>query len=1140
MSQLPQLPFECIQCIVSKLDGDIFTLFKLLTVHSSFFRATLPVLYRDPYRALHNQVRQHALMRNRSWPAFSSSLRAKQLLYLLILSCRRADDLAPFLTPDWCDPISPLVSVRPLMAVYIDHLGDLLHDGWINTLKLLAPELDTTMELILIRQFRLLFLDHQKERVRDLSIPVTHLEPYMALVPHLKNLERIRFYEDELDGTQDQDTDWNQAQNLDPEEAHENHENNTPDANNPIPDAEAAEENPDATAEGNPDTSNPESDAEVAENNADTNNAAPNAVIEEEAPYATLQDNSDANNSVPGTETVEVHSMEIAGMNGNISADEYAEDAGAARNEPAERQPEGGVSDNGVGAEHEDAVHEGAENNESAGDNEGVQDISVITEADSGVQENIGEQGESEGNNGDNAIRESVNGNNEEQINHDVDGVQEHVVEANAAQNNNEDNTDRENINQHDGEQGNNENGDEGGGNQENNNNGDVNDNGNNNNGDNGDNGGQEDGEGDNAQQAPAEPPFDPTHRAVAFVKAHRALFNPSRIPEGSSQLKNQGSCRKQPPCGYGLLDIRPPYRWINPGSSDALTFDKRYIALLEAMKSPANIDFCNWMSFATLLESIPVDGITRLGQFWSDFSDVRWDQGKFLQRCRSLERFNSSLRGPTVFAWAVKEQKDHATYKALLQNGVACSVVSLAEGKSHGGHFGAGPDPVPLRRITLDKGNDLFVAPVLKDICLAFKNTLEYITVRLRSAEGDIPLGIVFNMPHLTTLDVCINPTALFTVGATFLKSCPSLKILRLVDSSTREPDMTGRLQDPWQLPNLQSLTLIGSICDVFNYGTFMHTPEVRTIRLEKSFSDFGVRKVNEEYQEYLSQPSWSWNWSLPNLRLMVLRGEPAHLFRPCVLLGAPKLQKLHLDLGAVPRTVSRARDFVSSQEGFCSPVRSLVLKGRWIMIETADLFCQFMEAWFKDLHYLRVNASEFSSHKAIVDGLRGMKDLRKAYFRRHPISYYTAWELGLEEVALKCSREWDFKRRLEVSMMEARERRIADREQQRKWETEELEETKSQEQEELEFMAMAFSFMEYGQEGVPAAKDRARCETTDSACAIDQEHEEAAERQRRKEEEEALEEQEWERESLKQLQRSVYMFKGKRYHSATQPRRT
>ncbi|KAF9179288.1 hypothetical protein BGZ51_007012, partial [Haplosporangium sp. Z 767] len=214
----PQLPLDCIHLIVAHLHDDIFTLFQLLTVHSTFFNATLPILYRDPYRTLEEQILKRDSRRGGpSSPRFSTSLHAKRLLYLLLLSCRNADELVPFLSIDWPDPLSPIVSENPLMVPYIDYLGDLDFTRWITTFKQFLCEFDSLMEERAYRMFRLLFLDHHKERVRFLSIPVTHLEPYESMLPYLKNLQRIQFYEDELeevpnDAPQDETTQNDNAQ----------------------------------------------------------------------------------------------------------------------------------------------------------------------------------------------------------------------------------------------------------------------------------------------------------------------------------------------------------------------------------------------------------------------------------------------------------------------------------------------------------------------------------------------------------------------------------------------------------------------------------------------------------------------------------------------------------------------------------------------------------------------------------------------------------------------------------------------------------------------------------------------------------------------------------------------------------------
>ncbi|KAF8926324.1 hypothetical protein BGZ58_011277 [Dissophora ornata] len=559
-------------------------------------------------------------------------------------------------------------------------------------------------------------------------------------------------------------------------------------------------------------------------------------------------------------------------------------------------------------------------------------------------------------------------------------------------------------------------------------------------------------------------------------------------------------------------------------------------------MESPSIINFENWRNFPYQLDKMSLDGVKRLRSFCGDLSEVPWDQGKLLKRCRNLERFSAPLRSADDFKWAVEERKDRETYEGLLQNGVACPASSLSLGRSHGGHFGPGPDPVPLRRVSFRTGNDTYVVPALKDVCSVFNKTLERINVRLWSVPESLDLGVICDMPCLTMIYLRVSSMNFFCNDASFLKGCPALETLTLVDTDSHIDDATPvSILAPWHLPKLKALTLIGFMCEVFNYESLMHTPEIETLHLERSIDDMGVCKASEEYLECLSRPSWSWNWVLPRLCSVILKGLPAHLFRPSLLRGCPKLQRIHLDLNDVPRTVSRSRDLILGDEGFQSPVRSLEIKGRWIVTETPDLFSQFLQMWFNGLHYLKMDAAQFPSNKSMLDGLHSIKSLRKACLRRHRLSNYEAWELKLEEVDIKVTHEWDRKHRIELSVAAAREQRLVAREKQRqgvlelaKQVLESLKTLESQDKPDVTEAAPGaldnadVNGTGQGQDGEPSSetlKDRVRCDSVDSACEIEPEISE--------EEAMALEEQEAEEEYLSKILRCVYVFKGKRYHS-------
>ncbi|KAF9205129.1 hypothetical protein BGZ49_004422 [Haplosporangium sp. Z 27] len=635
-------------------------------------------------------------------------------------------------------------------------------------------------------------------------------------------------------------------------------------------------------------------------------------------------------------------------------------------------------------------------------------------------------------------------------------------------------------------------------------------------------------------ETAQAEPVFNPTPRALYFLRLHRELFNPSCIPESINHPPNHRRLADQYQYGYGLLEVEPPSGWIRPSWNGTLR-DEWYTSLLGALESPGMIDFEYWTNFAYHLKNTPLTGIKRLRSFCGDIPEANWDQSKLLQRCRSLESFSSILRGPDVFKWAVEERKDRIIYETLLQGGIACAPTSLAQGTSHSQFFGPGQVPVPLRRVVLRRGDDEFVVPVLKDICFSFEETLEWIEVRTRTEVSSIPTSIFCNMPWLTVLDIHTNMNCPFVSDISFLDACPALKRLRLIDYIEDQSNAIGTticIQKPWYLPKLQELVLVGTMCNAFNYETLTYTRDIQVIRLERAITDFGVRAVDKDYRELLLQHTWSWNWSLPRLHTLKLTGLPAHLFRLCLLEHCPKLQRLSLDLGQVPRFVSEERDLkkiVISSIPFQSPIRSLTLKGRWILTETEDLFQLFLQEWFSNLQYLKVGAAQFSSNNSIIDGLKSLKCLRKSNFIRHSFSEYDAWKLGLEEVGFKCSREWDIKHHVEISIFDARERRIMDREKQKEYEAWIEKQTKRmlEYQDYLDIMSTAFVVLnamgdseDYHCDDVP---DQSYCKV--ESMKSDMEKQQLIIEEKIQREQEA-------NDDLLLIMKCVYVFNGKRYH--------
>ncbi|KAF8942896.1 hypothetical protein BGZ47_006033 [Haplosporangium gracile] len=1262
-----QLPTECITCIISHLDGDLTTLFHLLTVNSTFFRATLPYLYRDPYRTLERREEKRVRRQGGYPSSICSSVAAKRLLYLLLLSCRQGDDLVPFLNVDWDEPLSPFVSDQPLMACYIDHLGDLDFDRWTATLKLLLLEFDTQMEQHAFRLFRLLFLDHHKERVEKLAIPITHIEPYMDLLPHLRNLQRVRFYEDELEQPPEEPTPTPPAE---PEPAAANNHNHeealaaavneevqtaevqtaevqeivndtliveveaTPVVQDVVPALDPIADpiaDPTSEPESDPITEPlipgstlepvvPEPAAEPAPEPVEAPTAEaptiermagqPIAVVEEEAEAdrtTVLAQATEVSWSSPTVEeTLEAILANLMAIETDyvappvpaekifdetldeILAESLAMDAAYIAPEPilVEEQTFDEVLDGFMAIETDYVLPEPVQS--------GVTDVVVETEmvtvavpvvvgdetivalAPAALEEVPAEE-EVEGEEivglaallsehetvatvehgpavpnyddmyeietavmlrmftestrfrntdssgyapeeamayilalvgdpedvfvpeaamadilfllgnpeGHEQLWETTELENEEaeEEAEEVIAVEEEVVAVLE---------EVDNVMPQEQEQP----------------------------------PAQEETPEEPAQ--PARPVFDPTPDGVKFLKAHADLFGP-----GPGRV------------GPGLIEIEPPYSWIHPSDSDNITYSSRYVELLRAQSNPTIIQFHNWERFRHYLKDTPVEKVKRLRYFYEEWPEAEWDQVGLLKKCRSLEKFSSRIFDPTIFKFAIEEQQDRDIYQELCKRGVAGASTSLGGGRSHGGHYGPGKDPVPLRKVNLKNCSIGFIHPVLEDICTAFKSSLESVVCRLDSADSCLFLSPFCDMPRLTVLDLRHDCSNALVNDASFLRACPNLKTLRLRDGNMEQTstiETSIALYEPWHLPCLEELVLVGTACDLFNYESLAYSPQLQSLRLECDVPDMGVHVVSKMYQEHLALPSWNWTWKLPRLHTLALKGRPAHLFRACLLLGCPKLTSVHLDVGRVPRSVTSTRDALSTTlSTFNSPVRSLTLKGHWFMNSSATIVLHFFQTWFSSLTYLKFESTVFFDDRSMLDGLYSIPSLRKVFLCRQTVSRYDAWKLGLEECPLKSPFEWERKTRhisfqaeLQRLRLVAKQKLAEAEEKEAQAKTALLEAEADEARAKAAMAALAADDNTISSDvsvdnnnkvkPEPTPTDRMRCQSVDSAIALEEEQAQATEQAK-------TELEETERDRF-ESQRCVYIFKNKRYH--------
>ncbi|KAF9915152.1 hypothetical protein BX616_006798 [Lobosporangium transversale] len=616
-------------------------------------------------------------------------------------------------------------------------------------------------------------------------------------------------------------------------------------------------------------------------------------------------------------------------------------------------------------------------------------------------------------------------------------------------------------------------------------------------------------------------PASDPASRGAAFLKLHRELF-------GSKNNVNHSSPSDHHQPGSGLQGVTAPRGW---NSSD----DARYLGLLKALQSPANIDFQDWRHPPTLSD-IPLNGIKRIRSFnVPALMEATWSQGELLQQCRSLERFCGQIKSsPSAFAWAVKEHEERTLFENLVLKGCA-SVASQNAGLRL---LGPVPDPVPLRKIHLGdrEANDPII-PVLRDVCLAFSSTLVSVQVRIRFTVCEVPLGLIHDMPHLTRLEIFINSPAYFTCNVGFLKGCSTLEHIHLESGNEGSPtspsyDELGSLQEPWYLPKLKHLRIIGPVCTIFNYETFINTPNVRSIHLD--------HVLHKDYLSTLSQPSWSWNWNMSALGSLWLKGHAAHLFQLSFLERCPNLKRLHLDLDRAPRVVSESRDApLLAAPRFESPVHSLTLTGRWEFMHCdSNIFLWFMRTWFSNVRYLKMGVPRIPSNRWLMEGLLSLKHLRKSNIRGCRLSGYELWEFGLKEAAPKAPHDWDQKSRVQFIEAEARRRRelfrISERQLEHQEQRREQRRCKNFDPWE-ETIAPAFSsgLFDFPEEDTDAKvdEDGYLMERKQQQLKERAEGEAELEMLKKKREKEAQEDQGFVKAEVHDRLRCIYVFKGKRY---------
>ncbi|KAG0311632.1 hypothetical protein BGZ97_011733 [Linnemannia gamsii] len=392
----------------------------------------------------------------------------------------------------------------------------------------------------------------------------------------------------------------------------------------------------------------------------------------------------------------------------------------------------------------------------------------------------------------------------------------------------------------------------------------------------------------------------------------------------------------------------------------------------------------------------------------------------KLFQRCRSLETLKVLKLPAGCFRWAVEEKRS-------IENLGGSTITDGKTGDNHEASLRhsetficAEQSLPPLTTVELRDGTPTFVDD-LNDIVYAFSHTLETITVQA-SARTPIeePRWMAYgggwvDLPVLTHLSLEAG-YANMVIDEALLAYCPN------VVSVTIKDNVIGYLvQDlppclPANVALVKTLHLKGWSALRFHPATLQTTASLVDLRLtmqpvregvyyippvedlEQSFGTLGDGATSTPVPT-VGRPVWSWDWYLPQLKMLDLRAEFAYRFQFKMLLGCPALQTLSLDMTSSsnqhPRHITTTELYLtgindtssnissdnSSTNGqptstteriVASTVRDVTMKGQWAVSDS--ILAEFLWGMFPQLEVLvEAGWSEYT--------LKGMLSMIKAH---------------------------------------------------------------------------------------------------------------------------------------------------------------
>ncbi|KAF9380327.1 hypothetical protein CPC16_010372 [Podila verticillata] len=328
-----------------------------------------------------------------------------------------------------------------------------------------------------------------------------------------------------------------------------------------------------------------------------------------------------------------------------------------------------------------------------------------------------------------------------------------------------------------------------------------------------------------------------------------------------------------------------------------------RMLEFLPALIDPLELVNKNWEQFTAKAEHTNLDHVKTI-DVWQQFASKSYDQLKskpFLHRCLSLRKYHMISLGSDSFRWAVKD----ISLNDQVQREQAPSASEIVP---------------PLEDINIQAHKEPF-GRELDDIGRGCGATIKTFTIQgfRQTQETDsrsLSIGHEWRMPVLSSLRVNSNSERL-VVDSDFLRYCPSLKFLFLVDYKQTYDLSEIKVVHPVYLPELTGLILGGTGAFCFHPDTLHSTKELRVMSLGSQVScrltvipslqdiDRDDRQQNNAIGEdadpttsMIVRPKWTWDWHLPLLTTLHMTVEFAFHFQFRMLQGTPNLRDLYLCL--------------------------------------------------------------------------------------------------------------------------------------------------------------------------------------------------------------------------------------------------